>query len=459
MAGLVFGLFPATLAAVLYPVGLAGIPLSVAPSFALWHGVNAPLLLSLTAFAAGFALFHFRAPVRRFQESVRPLWTFDRLYSMFWDVTLAWAKRATGLLQNGNLSWYSGLFFAFLSVIVLASVFHGQTSIVLAAERKPVLPFDTFVIAGIVASSLLVVFLRERLTRVVTIGVVGVFMCALFALRGAPDLALTGFLVEIVMFIVVLVVLKQLPLETVPAESKWHSAGKAAIAAVGGSLFGFLVYMVLQAPLAESIHPYFARTSEALAGGLNVVNVILVDYRGFDTFGEILVLCLAGLGVFGLRTVWVGGRAKSEPPKELKMKSLPPSQILSAISAVAIPLTLILALYLTLRGHNSPGGGFIGGLTFAAGLILEMLAVGRRRFLALIGVKGHVLYSIGLALALVTGLVPMLFGLPFLTSAVVQSVHFSTATFFDLGVFLVVVGVTLDLVTLLEEGEREGADA
>jgi len=187
---------------------------------------------------------------------------------------------------------------------------------------------------------------------------------------------------------------------------------------------------------------------------MNVVNVILVDFRGFDTLGEITVLCLAGLGVFGLRRVWVGKRDSPVATSNLKMKPLPPSSMLQIVSKATFPLILIFSLYMVFRGHNQPGGGFIGGLIIAGGLILELLAVGRSRFLKKFPLNSRLIFSIGLSLAFLTGLGSTLFGYPFLTSTYSKALHLSTASLFDLGVYLVVVGVAMEVIVLLGEPER-----
>jgi len=171
------------------------------------------------------------------------------------------------------------------------------------------------------------------------------------------------------------------------------------------------------------------------AGGLNVVNVIVVDFRGFDTMGEISVLCLAGLGVLALRKIWSSKKEPAPIPSELKLKPLPPSEILHTVSAAIFPLILIFSIYMVFRGHNHPGGGFIGGLITAGALVLEMLVVGRNRILKHFPVNGRVLFAWGLVLAFFTGVFPLFMGYPFLTSYFFDFLHFSTASIFDLGVF------------------------
>ncbi|MBK8576343.1 MAG: DUF4040 domain-containing protein [Elusimicrobia bacterium] len=451
LAGLFFGLFPGQLTDLLYPTGLSGLSVGGAPSFSLWHGVNGPLLISVGAFLAGGFLFHHRRGLQRFQNSCKPRWTFNSLYAGFWDVSVNGAKRVTDIIQNGSLTRYSAVLVGFLSLVCLGTVFVSWRSIPFKFSAGNLVSFESFTIVGLVASALLVVVLKDTLARIISLGAVGILMCAFFALRGAPDLALTGFLVEIVMFIVILLVLNQLRPEKPFSLSTVQKIPRAALAGLGGGVLGLLVFVALENPLAPSIHPYFLENSATLGGGMNVVNVILVDFRGFDTLGEILVLCLAGLGVFGLRRIWTTHSTHPPTPREFTMAPLPPSPILTAISAICFPISMVFAIYITLKGHNEPGGGFIGGLVCAGGLTLEMLAIGRGRFLRLFPVRGGALFGAGLALAFGVGLAAMVLGAPFLTSAVFPSLHFSTAALFDVGVFFVVVGVTLEMITVMED--------
>jgi NADH:ubiquinone oxidoreductase subunit 5 (subunit L)/multisubunit Na+/H+ antiporter MnhA subunit len=451
VVGLIFGLFPGGLTGLLYPIGLSGLPVGQAPSFSLWHGVNGPLLISVGAFLAGGILFHHRSGFQHFQNSCNLRWTVNSLYAGFWVISVNGAKRVTDIIQNGSLTRYSAVLVGFLSLVCLGTVFVSWRSIPFEFSAGNLVSFESISVVGLVVSSLLVVILKDTLARIISLGAVGILMCAFFALRGAPDLALTGFLVEIVMFIVIVLVLNQLRPEKPVYSSTVQKIPRAALAGLGGAVLGLLVFVALENPLAPSIHSYFNENSAALAGGLNVVNVILVDFRGFDTLGEILVLCLAGLGVFGLRRIWTTHSTHTPVPREFTMQPLPPSPILTAISAICFPIIMIFAIYITLKGHNEPGGGFIGGLVCAGGLTLEMLAIGRGRFLRRLPVRGGALFGIGLALAFGVGLAAMILGAPFLTSAVFPSIHFSTAALFDVGVFFVVVGVTLEMITVMED--------
>jgi multisubunit Na+/H+ antiporter MnhB subunit len=134
------------------------------------------------------------------------------------------------------------------------------------------------------------------------------------------------------------------------------------------------------------------------------------------------------------------------------------SRILLTVAQLVVPLALVFAAYMTLRGHNAPGGGFIGGLAFAVALILYRMAAGPQRFRQMIPLHPRLLLFVGLAIALATGLVPLLFGAPFLMSYIDyvavpmnEPIHFASAVFFDAGVLLTVVGAVVGMIVRLSE--------
>jgi multicomponent K+:H+ antiporter subunit A len=295
---------------------------------------------------------------------------------------------------------------------------------------------------------------RQRLIALVLISVVGLIVSLAFVRFSAPDLALTQILVEMVTTVLLLLALYFLPQQT-PAES---SAGRrlrdAFLAILAGLGVAALTWGVLTRPY-ETIADYFLANSLPKGGGANVVNVILVDFRGFDTLGEISVLAIAALGIYalldGLRLqtpdssplggAWAGDRYP---------------RIMQVISRSVFPLILLVAIYLFLRGHQLPGGGFIAGLVTALALILQYLADGIQWTQARIKLHYPSVIALGLSITLLTGLGSWALGYPFLTSTfihldwpVLGDIELASALAFDLGVYLTVVGVVmLILVTL-----------
>jgi len=453
--GLVLGLAPGLLSHLIYPVAMVGIYGIEPPHFALWHGFNPALMISLSAFAGGFLVYRFRHSIQVVHEKLKLGWNLNTLYDAKWDRILSTAKQMTDTIQNGSLTRYVTVLLGFFSLLIIYTVWSQNIVAFIPAPTNFEFGAEVLIALLVCIACLLVVLLKDRIARIVALGAVGILICSFFTFRGAPDLALTGFLVEIVMFIVVLIVFNRLDFENVAEAKPAQKVGAFLLAGCTGIIMGGITYLALSVPLAPSIHGYFLKYADKLAGGLNVVNVILVDFRGFDTFGEITVLCLAGLGVYALRNVWVIKKETHPLPAELTMPSLPPSQLLRPISAVIVPLIILFSWYMVFRGHNHPGGGFIGGLITGGGLILELLAVGRSRFLKELPIHGRALFTGGLAIAFLTGIVPLFMGYPFLTSTVFESIHFSTSGIFDIGVYFVVVGVTLDIIVLMEESERE----
>jgi multicomponent K+:H+ antiporter subunit A len=192
--------------------------------------------------------------------------------------------------------------------------------------------------------------------------------------------------------------------------------------------------------------------AKPLGGGTNVVNVILVDFRGFDTFGEIIVLAIAAVTIFALLDTALKGAAAQTLAAMRQGKESKEAHplILVVATRVALPLALTVAVFIFLRGHNEPGGGFIAGLIVAIALIMQYLASGYAWAARRARVDTQAMIGTGVAIAGLTGMVSVFFGWPFLTSThsyvdlpLVGEVEIASAVAFDLGVFLTVVGVIM----------------
>jgi multicomponent K+:H+ antiporter subunit A len=282
----------------------------------------------------------------------------------------------------------------------------------------------------------------------------------IFVKFSAPDLALTQLSVEVVTVVLLLLALYFLPQES-PAESSTVRRirdGVLAVAAGGGA--AALVWAVLTRPY-ETIAGYFLDKSLPEGGGTNVVNVILVDFRGFDTLGEITVLAMAGLGIYAmLERIHLPGPETDAQGRPWNWDRHP--AIMASLTRLLLPLALLTAVFILLRGHNLPGGGFIAGLVTAVALIMQYLANGVAWTHARLPANFHPVIGWGLGLALATGLASWVFGHPFLTSTfghlhwpVVGEFELASAMAFDLGVYLVVVGATLLILVYL--GQMHGA--
>jgi multicomponent K+:H+ antiporter subunit A len=277
---------------------------------------------------------------------------------------------------------------------------------------------------------------------------VGLVVALAFVKFSAPDLAMTQLTVE-----VVTIVLLMLALYFLPQRGPWDSGlGRrlrditVGVAAGLGAMA--LTWAVLTRPF-EPISGYFLEQSVPGGGGTNVVNVILVDFRGFDTFGEITVLALAALGIYALLDgLHLDGPERDDKGRPWSADVHP--LILATFARLLLPLALLVSIFIFLRGHNLPGGGFIAGLVTAAALIVQYLANGVAWTQSRLPANTHPTIAAGLGAALLTGVASWVFGYPFLTSAhthvhlpVLGDFELASAMAFDLGVFLTVVGATL----------------
>jgi multicomponent K+:H+ antiporter subunit A len=284
--------------------------------------------------------------------------------------------------------------------------------------------------------------------------VVGLVVALAFIKFSAPDLALTQLSVEIVTIVLLLLALYFLPQQAAPEKDRGRVWRDGVIALVAGSGTAALAWAVLTRPY-DTIAGYFLENSVPGGGGSNVVNVILVDFRGYDTLGEITVLALAGLGIVAL----LQGLQLTAPTRDGAGRSWDADAhpaIMATLTRILLPLALLVAVFILLRGHNQPGGGFIAGLITAVALIVQYLANGATWIHQRMASDSHPMVAWGLAIAAFTGLASWLFGYPYLTSTfshlhwpVVGEFELASAMAFDLGVFLVVVGATLMILVNL----------
>jgi multicomponent K+:H+ antiporter subunit A len=215
----------------------------------------------------------------------------------------------------------------------------------------------------------------------------------------------------------------------------------------------------------DSIAWYFLENSVSKGGGTNAVNVILVDFRGYDTFGEITVLGIAAVGVLALLDGLRVRRPAADPQGRAWSFASQPVMLRMAARLV-LPLALAVSVYIFWRGHNLPGGGFIAGLITAVALVLQYMAVGQERADMLLHSRGGQRFSrwigSGLAIAGLTGVGAFVLGRPFLTSAfghptvpLLGELSLATAALFDLGVYITVVGSTMLTLSVLGAASKE----
>jgi multicomponent K+:H+ antiporter subunit A len=423
---------------------------------AIWHGFNPALWMSVIALIGGGLMYAARKPMFALHARHENRLDARRVYNALLEGLLGFARGLTRRLDNSSLQRMLALFVSFALLLGFSGWFGGGfgNNSPLTGPRA-LLPVDAvslFAALAMAGVSLAVLKLhRQRFVALVMIGAVGLLVALIFVKFSAPDLALTQLSVEVVTVILLLLALYFLPQHT-PAESNTgRRARDAVLALLAGVGISALAWAVLTRPYT-SIADYFLENSVSGGGGHNVVNVILVDFRGFDTLGEITVLALAGLAIFAmLDKLRLEGRGCDDVGRAWNWDTHP--AIMASLTRLLLPLALLVSTFILLRGHNLPGGGFIAGLITAVALIMQYLANGVAWTHERLPSNMHPLIGAGLAIATLTGLASFAFDHPFLSSTfshvhwpIVGEFELASAMAFDLGVYLVVVGATLQIL-------------
>jgi multicomponent Na+:H+ antiporter subunit A len=409
------------------------------------------LFLSIATVIAGVVIYITRRPVRRMASGL--VWSGgpDRVYSISLNGLLRFADWQTRILQNGYLRVYLSVIILTTVVLVGISLFTFQTNIVLGSFQAR---FYEVILAGVIVAAIFTaVRARSRLAAVAAVGMVGYGLAVFYLLYGAPDLAMIQFGIETLTVILLVLVISRLPRFT-RLTSPPGRVIDILIALAGGILMTILVLVVTSYPLVSQIAPFYAENSVALAKGRNVVNVILVDFRAFDTLGEITVLSTAAMGVYALIRL-VKPKLNLQAVKFNKSPQTH-SLILQTSARLLMPLLLIFSIFLLLRGHNELGGGFTGGVVASAAFMLYAIAVDTTATRQMIAIKPRYLIAIGLMVALSSGLISVFVNLPFMTGLWLRQEVFvlgklGTPLLFDVGVYLVVIGVNLHILLNLME--------
>jgi multicomponent K+:H+ antiporter subunit A len=454
---------------------------------AIWHGFNLPLLMSAIALVGGCVFYVFlrrRARLRQRTDvpvlhRLKGAQAYENIMQGI-SLAAAWLMRwtATRRLQPQ------------LRVIVALLV----AAPLLLARPLPGWPgpqasgFDAYfaVLWLIGAACALAAAWKAKYHRLATLALVGgtgIVTCITFLWLSAPDLALTQLMVETVTTVLVLLGLRWLPIRTVPkgrspvtpATIQLRRVRDLLLALAGGLGLASATWVVLTGPLPDTISDFYVQRALPEGGGANVVNVLLVDFRGFDTMGEITVLGAVALTVYALlRRFRPAPESVAIPLQQASdvdpaVRQGPARQASAGYLMVPgvylrflLPVMGVIAVYFFMRGHKLPGGGFVAGLIFATALIVQYMVAGTDWVEDHLRLRPHRWIAWGLATACCTGLGAWLFGYPFLTShtahltlPVLGEVHVPSAFVFDLGVFFVVVGATmLILVALAHQSLR-----
>ena len=464
---------------------------------ALWHGLEPAL--GMSALALGLGVVVFWLSIRTGWDRKKRLLGFQAT-DVYYIVTRAVDRLAvfiTGRTQTGSLPIYVGTIFVVLvgaeAAVLLSG---GDWAFSLDAWQHPAQPIAALlmIIAGIVA-----VRAQKRYTGVVLVSVTGLGMVTLFAFLGAPDLAVTQVLVESVTLVAFTLVLRRIPSRMGSHNGSGHPVLRAVIGIAVGATMAAIAVVAAGARIHEPVSTEWAELAYQIGHGKNVVNVALVDLRGWDTMGELSVLVLAATGVASLVFVTaradrlvetreklkhqIPGRARRaarrrplvETPDGLRVEptaqrsgqrawlvggttlvSESRSMILEVIVRILFHTIIVISIYLLFAGHNLPGGGFAGGLVAGLALVMRYVAGGRYELGIAAPTDAGRLLGFGLLLAVGTAAAPMIMGLNPLTRAVWEAeipvighIEFVSSTFFDIGVYLVVIGLVLDVLRAL----------
>ncbi|ABD56632.1 monovalent cation/H+ antiporter subunit A [Jannaschia sp. CCS1] len=421
------------------------------PHLKIWHGVTPALWMSIIAVVGGATLLTIHRPFDRLWNILpRPeaKAIFDRLV----EAIVALARGISEGTHNGAISRY-------LAIFTVASVSLGwiaYSSSGLSAPTRGLLPVPPVMAVGwvmlIVATISVVTMHHHRFRALVLIGIIGLSISAGFAYLSAPDLALTQISVETVTIMLLLLALHFMP-KTTPKESPLGLKLRDAVIALGaGGGVAALAYAFLMRDIG-TISDYHLANSYEGGGGTNVVNVILVDFRGYDTFGEIIVLGIAGLVIYAMMHALLDGpaarRLKNTDYSQDRSRDRHPLMMV-VVTRVLMPIAIVVGLYIFLRGHNEPGGGFVAGLVIAIALLMQYMASGFAWAQERQRIEYHTMIGLGVVIAAATGVGAWLLGRPFLTSAYtyvhlppIEEFELATAMLFDLGVFLTVLGAVM----------------
>lgn len=419
----------------------------------IWHGVTPALYMSAVAITGGLILLAlYRPALRLWDAAPRP--EAKSIFDAVIAAAVALARGITHPLHNGAFSRYA----AIMAVTVIAAGYHAWTTGAPGAATRSIQPAGPVEIAGwamLVAATGGLVFLhRNRLLSLILIGIVGLMVSVGFVFFSAPDLAMTQITVEVVSIILLLLALNFLPNRT-PVESTVLRRTRDALVAIAGGLatMAMSYHFLLREAVATPISQYHLANSYTGGGGHNVVNVILVDFRGFDTFGEIIVLGIAALLIYALTETLLEGpvraRLLNRKPDQPRAGDMHPTMMV-VLTRVMMPVVLMVGFYIFLRGHNEPGGGFIAGLIVSIAVVMQYMASGFAWTSTRLRYPYHGVIGAGVLTAGLTGIGSWFVGKPFLTSDFTyvrippfEKFELATASLFDLGVFLAVVGAVM----------------
>lgn len=452
-------------------------------SLAVWHGLNMPLMMSALAFLGGLAIHAWLTRLGHPEGVLTPLFRrFDgkRAFTILQVRLIRGATLLVNRLSSTRLQTQ-------LALIVVAVIAAATIATVgrLNFEATALTQIDpAFALLWVVGAACAVGAAMQakfhRLAALIMVGCAGLVTSLTFAWFSAPDLALTQVSVEVVTTVLLLLGLRWMP-KRMPLDSKKRNTVRAharhtrdiTLAILAGVGMAVLAYVVLIQPSGPGIREFIVKNALPGGGGHNIVNVILVDFRGFDTFGEITVLGIVALTIYKLLRrfrpapeVMASAAQKRDPGRELPDPHDPvPKGVMlvpAIIGRLLLPMAGVVSVFFLLRGHNEPGGGFVGGLVMATGFIVQYLVNGTLWVESRLRIHPQYWIAGGLLCAAGAGCLAWFVSLPFMSAIVWEpklpllgKLHLSSVLLFDLGVYLLVVGTTtLMLIALAHQSMR-----
>lgn len=485
---LLVGIFPAQVVGSILAAAALPVVGGVLPeySLAIWHGWNAPMIMSLVAMSGGVVLYLLlRKQLKRGRFKYPPIISYfngKRGFERCLVVMMRGVRRIEKRISTKRLQTQ-------LFLLVLVAVIGGMIPMLnsgLSWGDRPKIPgsivFVTLWLLAI-ACALGAAWQAKyhRLAALTMVSVCGMMTCITFVWFSAPDLALTQLVVEVVTTVLILLGLRWLPRRIEEVSPLPNTLRKARIrrlrdfllsTVVGGGM-ALLSYAMLTRQTPNDISSFYLSRALPEGGGSNVVNVMLVDFRGFDTLGEITVLGAVALTVYALLRRFRPSKESMQLPAQQRQLApdvatdlINPRQasdtalgymmVPAVLVRLLLPIALVVSFYLFMRGHNQPGGGFVAGLVMSVAFILQYMVAGTQWVEAQMSLRPMRWMGFGLFSATLTGLGALFAGYPFLTThtwhfslPVLGDIHIASALFFDVGVYAMVVGSTLLMLTAL----------
>ncbi|CRM67864.1 Multiple resistance and pH homeostasis protein A [Pseudomonas sp. 24 E 13] len=487
-ACLLVGIFPAQmvgsiLAAAALPVVGGALP---EYSLAIWHGWNAPMIMSLVAMSGGVVLYlMLRKQLKRGRFTYPPLIGYFNGKRGFERCLVVMMRGVRKIEKRISTKRLQTQLFLLVTVAVIGALIPMLNSGLTWGDRPKIPGSIVFVTLWVLAIACALGAAWQakyhRLAALTMVSVCGLMTCITFVWFSAPDLALTQLVVEVVTTVLILLGLRWLPRRIEEVSPLPNTLRKARIrrvrdfllsTVVGGGM-ALLSYAMLTRQTPNDISSFYLSRALPEGGGSNVVNVMLVDFRGFDTLGEITVLGAVALTVYALLRRFRPSKESMElPPQQRQLAPdvatdlVNPRQasdtalgfmmVPAVLVRLLLPIAMVVSFYLFMRGHNQPGGGFVAGLVMSVAFILQYMVAGTQWVEAQMSLRPMRWMGFGLLAATLTGLGALFAGYPFLTThtwhlslPVLGDIHVASALFFDVGVYAMVVGSTLLMLTAL----------